>query len=80
MSYRELSQWIEPFTDRFSLGLSEGFWAVNGSPSLTVLADEVTRQASNIGYINVFHLFLWASLLAYPLIAFIAWPPNDRKT
>ena len=46
-------------------------WDINSMTGLPSLAGEVTRQATAIGYINSFQLFLWTSLLAYPLIALI---------
>ena len=76
MSYRELAQWIIPFDDRFEFGVLQSFWNSNEFSNLLQLSSEVTRQAANIGYINVFHLFLWASILAYPLILLISWPPK----
>jgi hypothetical protein len=45
---------------------------------LALATVEISRQATNIGYINVFNLFLWTSLLAYPLIALVAWPPKKQ--
>ncbi len=76
MSYRELAQWIIPFDDRFEFGVLQSFWNSNEFSNVLQLSSEVTRQAANIGYINVFHLFLWASILAYPLILLISWPPK----
>ena len=76
MSFRELAQWIIPFDDRFEFGVLQSFWNSNEFSNVLQLSSEVTRQAANIGYINVFHLFLWASILAYPLILLISWPPK----
>ena len=80
MSYSELTQWIIPFDNRFEFGLTQSFWNINEFSSLMQISNEVTRQAVNIGYINVFHLFLWASILAYPLIFMISWPPRGDKS
>ena len=80
MSYSELTQWIIPFDNRFEFGLTQSFWNINEFSSLMQISNEVTRQAANIGYINVFHLFLWASILAYPLILMISWPPRGDKS
>jgi hypothetical protein len=46
--------------------------------SLALVTVEIARQAINIGYINVFNLFLWTSLLPYPLIVLVAWPPKKQ--
>ena len=80
MSYSELTQWIIPFDNRFEFGLTQSFWNINEFSSLMQISDEITRQAANIGYINVFHLFLWASILAYPLILMISWPPRGDQS
>ncbi len=79
MNYSELVQWINPFSDRLSLALATGGWGPESSTNLSGIAGEITRQATNIGYINVYNLFLWASLLAYPLVALIAWPPRGYR-
>ena len=80
MSYSELTQWIIPFDNRFEFGLTQSFWNINEFSSLMQISSEVTRQAANIGYINVFHLFLWVSILAYPLILMISWPPKGDQS
>mgnify|MGYP005680315367 CR=1 FL=1 len=80
MSYSELTQWIIPFDNRFEFGLTQSFWNINEFSSLMQISNEVTRQAANIGYINVFHLFLWTSILAYPLILMISWPPRGDQS
>ena len=79
MSYSELAQWINPFSDRLSLESVMGGWNIESSTGLASIAGEVTRQATGIGYVNVFNLFLWTSLLAYPLIALIVWPPRGYR-
>jgi DHA2 family multidrug resistance protein len=76
MNYGELVQWINPFSDRLSIGLATGGWGAEAPTSLAGVADEVARQATSIGYINSYNLFLWTSLAVYPLIALIIWPPR----
>jgi len=79
MSYSELVQWINPFNNRLNLQSVMGGWSIESTTGLARIAGEVTRQATTIGYINAFHLFLWTSLLAYPLIALIVWPPSGYR-
>ena len=79
MSYSELVQWISPFRERLNFESVMGYWDTPTSAGLVGMAVEVMRQATNIGYINVFNLFLWASLFVYPLVALIVWPPRDNK-
>ena len=80
MSYSELTRLIIPFDNRLEFGLNQSFWNIDEFSSLVQLSNEVTRQAANIGYINVFHLFLWASIVAYPLILMISWPPKGAQS
>ena len=66
MNYSDLVQWINPFNDRLSLSGMMGSWSNENMIDLAGIADEVTRQAMTIGYINSFNLYLWTSLLVYP--------------
>ena len=79
MNYSDQVQWINPFGDRLNLALATGGWGPESSTSITGIAGEITRQATNMGYINAYNLFLWTSMLAYPLIALIAWPPRGYR-
>ena len=79
MSYAELVQYINPFNSRLATDALSGGWNIDSAPGLAGLAGEVARQATNIGYINAFNLYLWTSLLVYPLIALVAWPPTGFR-
>ena len=79
MSYAELVQWINPFNDRLRLETVMGRWSTETAGGLAGIAGEVSRQATGIGYVNAFHLFLWTSMLVYPLIALVAWPPSGYR-
>jgi MFS transporter, DHA2 family, multidrug resistance protein len=79
MSYSELMQWINPFNPRLNLPSVIGGWSIESTTGLARIAREATRQATTIGYINAFHLFLWTSLLVYPLVALIVWPPSGYR-
>ena len=79
VSYSELVQWINPFNNRLSLPNVMGGWSTESATGLALIAGEVTRQATTIGYINAFNLFLWTSLLVYPLVALIVWPPTGYR-
>jgi hypothetical protein len=65
-------EWINPYINH----LKSNFLA-NDQISFISAAEEISRQATNIGFINVFNFFLWTSLLAYPLIMLISWPPKS---
>ena len=71
INYADLVQWVNPYIDHLTSNL-----LANDQSSFISAAGEISRQAANIGYINVFNFFLWTSLLAYPLIMLISWPPK----
>jgi DHA2 family multidrug resistance protein len=79
INYGELVQWINPFSAPLRLQVATGGWSTESASGLAQISGEVGRQALNIGYINAFNLYLWTSLLVYPLIALIAWPPTGYR-
>jgi DHA2 family multidrug resistance protein len=79
VNYGELVQWINPFSAPLNLQIAKGGWSTESATGLAQIAGEVARQATNIGYINAFNLYLWTSLLVYPLIALITWPPTGYR-
>jgi len=79
MNYSELVQWINPFRVQSNYGGLTNGWSPDSAAGLAGIAGEVTRQATNIGYINAFNLFFWTSLIVYPLIALIVWPPSGYR-
>ena len=80
ITYSDLVHWVNPLDERWRLAELPPAWDINSMTGLASMAGEVTRQATAIGYINSFQLFLWTSLLAYPLIALIIWPPKGHRT
>lgn len=79
ISYSELVQWINPFSERWRMADLPEAWNIDTTTGLANVAGEVARQATAVGYINSFNLFLWTTLLAYPLIALIVWPPRGYR-
>lgn len=79
INYSDLVQWINPFNDRLRMAGATGGLNIDSATGLAGIAGEVTRQATTIGYINSFNLFLWTSLLVYPLIALVVWPPRGYQ-
>lgn len=79
INYSDLVQWINPFSERLRLAGAEGAWDTGSVAGLSRIAGEVSQQATTIGYINSFHLFLWTSLIVYPLIALVVWPPKGYR-
>jgi DHA2 family multidrug resistance protein len=79
MNYGELVRWINPYSAPLNREIARGGWSTESATGLAQIAGEVARQATNIGYINAFNLYLWTSLLVYPFIALIAWPPTGYR-
>jgi len=79
VNYSDLIRWINPFNDRLSVQGQAGLWSTESTTGLAGIAGEVTRQATTIGFINAANLFLWTSLLVYPLIALVVWPPQGYR-
>lgn len=79
MSHSELVQWINPFNNHLRFDNAAGGWTTDSTSGLATIAGEVARQATSIGFINSYYFFLWTSLLVYPLIALIVWPPSGPK-
>ena len=71
INYATLVQWINPYINHLKSDFLTGDQA-----SLIGAVVEISQQATNISYINSFNFFLWTSLLAYPLIMLISWPPK----
>tara|TARA_X000000950_G_scaffold117159_1_gene146990 strand:+ start:1107 stop:2570 length:1464 start_codon:yes stop_codon:yes gene_type:complete len=72
INYATLVQWINPYINHVKSDFLKGDQA-----SLISAVGEISQQATNISYINSFNFFLWTSLLAYPLIMLISWPPKS---
>ena len=72
INYATLVQWINPYINHLKSDFLTG-----NQVSLINAAGEISRQATNISYINGFNFFLWTSLLAYPLIILISWPSKS---
>jgi DHA2 family multidrug resistance protein len=79
MTYSELTKWINPYAPHFSFDRTTGGWNIDSAEGLAGIAGELASQSTNIGFINAFNLFLWTSLLVYPLIALIVWPPTGYR-
>jgi DHA2 family multidrug resistance protein len=79
MNYANLVQWISPFHEFFRYPLAASSWNLDSQVGLLKLSAEVNRQAITIGYVNTFYLFTWVSLLVYPMIALVVWPPKHSQ-
>jgi DHA2 family multidrug resistance protein len=72
-SYAELSRSVSPYNEALALPGSAGGWNAGDPEGLAALAREVMRQATLIGYLDAFVLFVATSLAVLPLVALIRW-------
>lgn len=69
-----LTEHISPFNERLRFPSITGEWGMQSLFDLATIDEEVMRQATMIGYIDVFYLFAFASLIALPGILFMGKP------
>ena len=72
-NYAELSQRVSPYHEPLSMPWAAGGWHAGDPAGLAALAREVMRQATMIGYLDAFVLFVATSLAVLPLVALIRW-------
>jgi DHA2 family multidrug resistance protein len=65
---------VTPFNRSLQTGAASGFWNPNIPDGAAALNQEITRQASIIGYIDDFRLMLILSVIVLPLILLIRSP------
>ena len=74
-SYSELVEALNPFNETLAFPSVSGAWSVASEPGLAILAGEVGRQASMIGYVNAYYAYALAAVIVMPL-AFFAKKPQ----
>jgi MFS transporter, DHA2 family, multidrug resistance protein len=67
---------ITPFNRVFQAGAASRFWNPVSPRGAAALNEEITRQASIIGYIDNFKLMLILSIMALPLVLLIRPSPS----
>ena len=70
-NYMDMSNFINPFNERFSFKDLMGFWEPETFSGLMGLSGEIERQAAMIGYINAFYLLALTGFIALPLNFFV---------
>jgi DHA2 family multidrug resistance protein len=79
ISRSEMVEAITPFNETLRHHPLPGGGALDDPSSLVALEAEITRQALMIGYVDVFYLCTITSLLAMPLILFLAGPRRPPR-
>ena len=70
-SYAELNEHINPYSEAASSAQAAGIWSFDTVTGLAVLASEVDRQATMIGYMNAFALYAVVAFAVVPLLLFV---------
>ena len=65
-NYSRLVETVSPYNRAFDMPWVIGSWSVETLPGLAKIAGEINRQATMIGYLNAFTLYMLASLAAIP--------------
>ena len=73
-TYSELVEALNPFNEALVFGSVMGEYSMSSQGGLMVLAGEVGRQASLVGYTNGYYAYAAAAILVMPLAFFAKRP------
>jgi len=73
-NYSRMMEFLSPFNRTLSLPSAMGEWTVDSLTGVAVLAREVNRQATFIGYLNAFWMYTVVSAIAIPLVLMVRRP------
>ena len=74
MSRADIVAHVSHYNAAFRYPAHAGWSGLEEAPVMARLSEEITRQALMIGYLDVFYITAWASLLALPLVLLMARP------
>ena len=74
-NYSLLIESLNPFNEVYAFPDATGNWSISGSSNLALVSEEISRQATMIGYVNAYYLYALAALIVMPL-AFFAKKPQ----
>lgn len=73
-NYSRMSELVSPFNRTLSLPWAMGNWTADSLSGLAVLAKEIDRQSTLIGYLNAFWMYTAVSAIALPLVFMVRRP------
>lgn len=73
-TYSELVEALNPFNEALAFGSVMGRYSMSSEGGLMVLAGEIGRQASLVGYTNGYYAYAAAAILVMPLAYFAKRP------
>ena len=77
MNYARMIEFVTPFNPVMDFPAVAAIWDLATTRGLAVASGEVSRQASMIGYINSFGLYMMASFSVLPLVWCVRNPKTD---
>ena len=80
INHANLAAHITPFNDLLQNPAIKPFWDPATPAGAMALNDEITRQASMIGYINDFKLMMLVTLISLPLVFLLSSPRRAAKS
>jgi DHA2 family multidrug resistance protein len=76
MNYARMIEFVTPFNPLMDFPAVAALWDLATTKGLAAASSEISRQASMIGYINSFGLYMTASFSVLPLV----WLVRNPKT
>jgi len=73
-NHAALADYINPFNPALRQAVEAGAYDLGSVQGLTVLNEEVTRQAATLAYLQDFRLMMFITLAAVPLIVLLRAP------
>jgi len=78
VNHASLSQGISPFNESLRVTNQSGLWDIEVLQGLARLENELTRQATMIGYLNDFWLLTLLAAAVVPLVLLLKRPRRER--
>ena len=70
-NHAALSGFVDPASLPLRMAIEAGHWRLDTPEGLAAIAEEVSRQALVIAYLQDFRLLMWVSLATVPLVVLL---------
>ncbi|MBC6907351.1 MFS transporter [Saccharophagus sp. K07] len=80
INHAAFADYITPFTLPLQQAAQSGAFNLDTPTGLAMINAEVTRQAATLAYLQDFHLMMWITLAAIPLILLLRNPARKPST
>lgn len=71
VNYAEISEGVTVYNQNFQIPSVSRFWDIETAQGLAAISNEISRQATMIGYLNSFAFFAATAAIAMPLLLFV---------